>query len=125
MGVANFVAGKPTMVKHTEAGTHLAGDVVVYGATPFVAHVDVPQFAGGPLADALSAHGGVYQMTAAGALPVGSAAFYDNAAKRITSVSAGNTHFGTVVAGPTGDLAGAGPAAAGDAVYMLHVPRGS
>jgi hypothetical protein len=55
MGKAILVYGKPVMAKHVEAGTHLAGDVVVIGATPFVAHADVPSFTGGPLTDALAA----------------------------------------------------------------------
>jgi hypothetical protein len=39
-------------------------------------------------------------------------------------VAVGNVHFGILVAGPTNDLAGAGPAADGDDCYVLHCPEG-
>jgi hypothetical protein len=125
MATADYISGKPVMVDYTTTGNgYAAGDVIVVGACPFVAHAPNPQFAGGTLQDALAARGGIYRMTAAGAMGVGTDAFYDATNKKITAVAAGNTHFGTVVAGPTGQLSGAGPAADGNAAFVLHDPRG-
>lgn len=123
MGV-NFCGGKPQMVDYTPAAAKAAGDVVVTGAVPFVVHVANPPFGTTTIKDAAAARGGIYQATADGAMKVGQDAFWDASAGKFTTTSAGNTHFGTVVAGPTGDLVGAGPAADGDAVYVLHDPRG-
>lgn len=125
MGTANFVYGKPVMAKHTESGTHAAGDVILIGSAPLVAHVDVPSFTGGTLTDALSVGGGVYQMTANGALSLGQRAYYDPSTKKISASPVSTYDFGLVVAGPTGDAAGAAPAADGDAVYVLHQPDGA
>lgn len=125
-GTATLVYGKPVMVKHVEAGTHAAGDVVVIGATPFVAHVDVPSYTGGTLTDALSAEGGVYLMTANGAGSIGQRVWYDPTAKKISpGASVNNVDFGVLVAGPTNNLAGAGPAADGDDCYVVHCPEGT
>src|SRR5438045_260125 len=64
MGTANYVYGKPVMSKYTTVASYNAGDVIVLGGTPFVAHADNPPFTGGTLTDALAAGGGFYQMTA-------------------------------------------------------------
>lgn len=125
MGTLNYVSGKPVMAKHTEAGTHAAGDVVVIGATPFISHVDVPSFTGGPLTDALAAEGGIYQGTTDGTPVVGHDVYFNTTSKKLTATAAGNVHIGRLVAGPTGDLAGASPAADGDFGYVYHSPRGS
>lgn len=124
MGQANFISGKPVMVPYTPAAAIVAAEVVVVGSVPFVAHAPNPAFGTVPSQDALSGGGGLYQGVADGAMGVGGDAFWDNSADKFTATSTGNTHFGTVVAGPTGDLVGAGPTADGDAVYVLHDPRG-
>ena len=115
--------GKPVMAKHVETGTHAVGDVVVIGSTPFVAHADVPQFTGGPLTDALACEGGVYTGLSDGTPKVGQDVYWNATSKKFTLTSSGNVHFGTCVAGPTGDLAGASPAADGDACDVLHRPK--
>jgi hypothetical protein len=116
--------GKPVVAKYTESGTHNAGDVVVIGATPFVAHVDVPQFTGGTLVDALACGGGIYTGLSDGTPKVGQDVYWNTTSSKFTGTAAGNAHFGTCVAGPTGDLAGASPTADGDAVDVLHLPDG-
>jgi hypothetical protein len=118
-------AGKPVVAKYTESGTHNAGDVVVVGATPFVAHVDVPQFTGGTLVDALACEGGIYTGVSDGTPKVGHDVYWNPAASKFTLTSAGNVHFGKCVAGPTGDLAGASPTTDADLVDVLHAPRGA
>lgn len=123
---ATLVYGKPVVAKHVETGTHNAGDVVVIGATPYVAHCDIPQFAGGPLTDALACGGGIYLMTANGAGAIGQRVWYDPSAKKISPAAAVScVDFGVLVGGPTNNLAGAGPAADGDDCYVLHGPEGS
>lgn len=118
-----FKYGKPVMAKHTESGTHSAGDVVVIGATPFVAHVDVPQYTGGTLVDALAAGGGVYTGLSDGTPKRGQDVYWDATNKKFTTTSAGNTHFGVCVGGTTGDLASGSPSADGDACDVLHDPN--
>lgn len=68
---AFYKYGKPVLAKYVETGTHNAGDVIVVGATPFIAHVDVPSFTGGPLTDALSCEGGIYTFTSDGTPVIG------------------------------------------------------
>ena len=123
MATATYKYGKPIMVKHVETGTHAAGDVVVIGSTPFVSHVDVPSFAGGPLTDALAAEGGVYQLVTDGTPVIGQDVYFNGTSKKLTLTSAGNVHFGTLVGGPAGDLGGASPAADGDYGDALHQPK--
>jgi hypothetical protein len=127
MGVANFVSGKPVMVPYTNAGADiLGGDIVVINSTPFVAHVSNPAFAGASKVDALAATGGVYQVTAGGALAIGNRAFYDPTAKKFyNATSAGRVNFGIVVGGPSGNLSGAAPSADGQDAYVLHAPAGA
>lgn len=124
MPSVNFIGGRPQMVDYTPAAAKSAGDVVVSGAVPFVVHVANPPFGTTTIKDAVAARGGVYQGTADGAMTVGGDAFWDATNAKFTTTAAGNTHFGTTVAGPTGDLVGAGPTADGNAVYVLHDPRG-
>ena len=118
-----FKGGQPVMAKHTETGTHSAGDVVVIGSTPFVAHIDVPQFVGGPLIDALSSGGGIYTGQSDGTPIIGQNAFYNPTTKKLTLTAAGNVHFGLCVAGPVGGLEGASPTVDGDLGDFVHAPR--
>lgn len=124
MAQANFISGRPIMVPYTPAAALVAGQVVVVGSVPYVAHAPNPAFGTTPAQDGISARGGLYSGAADGALTVGGDAYWDDANNKFTATSAANTHFGTVVAGPTGDLVGAGPTADGDTVYVLHDPRG-
>jgi len=119
-----FKYGKPVMAKHVEASTHSAGDVVVIGATPFVAHTDVPAYTGGTLTDALACEGGVYTGLSDGTPVIGQPVYWNASTKKFTATAAGNTHFGTCVGGPAFDgLAGSGPASDGDACDVLHAPN--
>ncbi len=125
MGTANFKSGKPIMAKHVETGTHSAGDVVVIGSTPFIAHVAVPSYTGGTLTDALSCQGGIYTMTSDGTGVIGQDAYFNTSTSKVTATSVGNVHIGVFVAGPLGDLAGAGPASDADLADVLHAPNSS
>jgi len=120
---AIFVMGKPVMQKYSGTGIN-AGDVVIVGAVPCVAHADNPPYTGGTTVDALAIEGGIYLMTTDGTPVRGQDVYYNSTSKKLTATSAGNTHFGTLLAGPTGDMSAAGPAADGDAGYAYHNPIG-
>ncbi|HYH64577.1 MAG TPA: hypothetical protein VD866_07780 [Urbifossiella sp.] len=119
-----YLSGKPVMVPYTPAAAKAAGEVVVIGATPFVVHVQNPPFGTTTIRDAVAARGGIYGGVADGVMAVGGDAFWDDTNNKFTATSVGNTHFGTVVSGPTADLVGAGPTTDGDTVYVIHEPRG-
>jgi len=124
--MTTFRKGKPIMVPYDAGGnTYKAGDVIVAGPTPLVAHEDIPAFTGGTTLGELSARGGVYECVADGALSVGQEVFWDAANKKITGTAVGNVHFGTLLAGPTFLASGAGPAADGDLCWVLHYPQAS
>ena len=126
MGVANYVSGRPVMMPWTNPGADAAaGDIVVFNSSAFVAHVANPAFAGASKVDALSLSGGVYQVTAGGALTIGNRAFYDPTTKKFyNATAAGRINFGIVVGGPSGNLSGAAPGADGQDAYVLHAPAG-
>jgi len=124
MGTANFIYGKPVMQKYTPAASYSAGDVILVGATPLVAHADNPPFGTTVILDALACGGGIYQMTANGALVLGQRVWYDPATKKISGTPVSAYDFGILLAGPTGDLGGAAPTTDGDACYVFHCPEG-
>lgn len=119
-----YVSGKPVMVTYTPATAKLAGEVVVIGPVPLVIHVPNPPFGTTTTQDAIAARGGLYKGLADGAIAIGSEVYWDDTNDKFTQTAAGNTHFGTLVGGPLGDLVSAGPAADGDACYVLHDPQG-
>ena len=122
---ARYVHGKPIMQKYTAGSAVAAGDVVRVGSIPAVAHVDIPSFTGGPTLDALAIGGGVYVIATDGTPVLGEDVYYNTSSKKLTATSVGNLHFGTLVAGPTGDMSAAGPAADGDLGYAYHEPLGT
>ena len=124
MSVAAYIYGKPIMSNATPPGTWAAGDVIVVGATPLVAHEDNPPFAGGTKTDALAAGGGVYAIATDGTGELGRDIYFNPSTSQLTATAAGGVHFGTLVAGPSGDLFGAAPAESGDLGYALHKPNG-
>lgn len=116
MGQADFKHGGPLMVDHTPSSAVTAGDVVVIGEYPLVAHVDIAADALG----ALAAGGGVYKCTADADLDPGDKVYWDSSAGKITkSTDTGaNKHFGFVA--PDSD-----PGADTDPVDVIHQPDGT
>jgi predicted RecA/RadA family phage recombinase len=104
-------------------GTVNAGDVVLVGPTPYVAHEAIPAYTGGSTRDALAAEGGVYECQTDGTGVPGEDVYWDNTNKKITATAIGNTHFGVMLTGPTFLVGGAGPAADGDLCWVLHKPK--
>jgi predicted RecA/RadA family phage recombinase len=123
MGVtyAKFRSGRPIQMPYTPGSAVSAGDVIVSGGAAFVAHVDIAANYQGEVA----CGGGVYQLTADGAITPGQDVFWDATNHIISLTSGGNTPFGKMLAGPDGLVSGAGPATTGDVCYVLHVANGA
>ena len=114
---AKLVHGNPLMVDHTPSAAVAAGDIVVVGEIPHVAHLDIDANRLG----ALAMGGGVYQVTAdAGTIEPGDKVYWDDTANKVTEAAAAgaNKHFGHVL--PDSD-----PGADGDKVLVKHDPDGS
>ena len=91
---ATYIHGSLRMQDYVAPVFINAGDVVVTGVTPRVAHLDIQA---GELG-ALAVQGGVYSMpkstAAASAIADNTLVFWDAANKVITVTSAGNKRFG-------------------------------
>ena len=102
--------GTPRMVDYTPSSAVAAGDVVVLGTVPHVAHLDIAANRKG----ALAAYGGVYQMLAAAAIAVGKKVYWDDTANRITETGTSNTAFGWSESAASGTDTN---------LYVLHQPQ--
>ena len=120
--MAGFKRGKPIM-QDFDAGstTYSAGDVVVIGNAPFVAHEAIPAFTGGATRDALACRGGIYTMTAdVNTYPVGTYVYWDPTANKVTAGSSAScVPFGWIVGLATGRL---DDTAVSTTVDVLHDP---
>lgn len=114
MAEATFVHGDPLMVDYTPSGDVTAGDVVVIGVIPYVAHVDIPAGVKG----AVAARGGVYGGIAAGNYAPGAKIYWDASEGEFTTATGEHPHFGFIV--PSSD-----PAADQSPVVVEHCPDGS
>ena len=114
MAEATFYQGSPLMVDHTPSGAVDAGDVVVVGVVPFVAHTDIAASVKG----ALAAGGGVYKGVTDGSLDTGGALVYwDDTEKEFVDGSGNDhVHFGYTLPdqGATSDQ---------DTIYVIHSPN--
>lgn len=93
MAEAKMEHGDPLKVDHTPSVDVAAGEVVVLGAVPFVAHVPIPANTKG----ALAAGGGVYRGTPAAAIAGGVKVYWDDTANQFTATATSNSHFGYAV----------------------------
>ena len=117
---AEFYAGQHNvqMVDWTPTGTIAAGEVVVVGETPYVAHRAMAAAQVPP--GALAARGGAYKcrkatdedMSSGG----GKALYFDESENEFTLTATGNKHFGTVWPD--------GAATADEYVIADHAPNG-
>lgn len=122
--MAAYKYGKPVVVKGTPSAAYSAGDVIVQGSLPMVAHVDNPVSPTMPITvDSLAVGGGVYTVAAAGAYGVGTYVYWDATVKQVTTTAAGNTGFGWIVGGPTGQWNDGGPTGAGSLCDVFHAPK--
>jgi len=125
MTMAIYKYGKPVMVKNNPGSSYSAGDVVVIGNVPFVAHEDNPAWSGNALTpDAFAAGGGVYTIPADAAYAVGTAVFWDTVKQQVTTIyKSGVTYpFGHIVAGPIGNTNDGGPTGATSLADVYHEP---
>lgn len=94
---AQLVSGTPLMVDYTPGADVSAGDVVVVGDQPMVAHLDIPSGRLGSLAVA----GGIYKMPKASgsttAIAAGKRVYWDATNHVVTETSSGNKKFGVTV----------------------------
>lgn len=112
MGQADFRHGSPVMVDYTPSGSAVnAGDVVVVGNTPMIAHRDI---ADGVLG-AMAAGGGVYRTTADGAIGQGVIVYWDDSEDKVSTTASSNTVFGITVSSAAAD---------DDPIDVLHQPDG-
>lgn len=108
--MAIFRHGECRMVDYTPESAVTAGDVIILGAVPYVAHLDIEADRLG----ALAADGGVYDVTAGEELAAGEAVYYDPSDDKVYLTDGGDAdlvHFGYVV--PQGG-------AAADATARVH-----
>lgn len=113
MAQATLKHGEGRMVDYTPSGAAVsAGDVVVVGDIPFVAH--------SPIADgdlgALSAGGCVYLMTAGEAISAGKKVYWDDSNNKVVETATTGKHFGYVV--PSDSASGDA-----DTCLVLHAPE--
>ena len=107
---AKFKYGNPIQVDHTAAAAIAAGDVVVVGDVPHVAHHAIDNADDGALACA----GGVYEMAGDAAIAAGTKIYWDVSAGQVTETTLNNPHFGYTVDACTGAAA---------AVRCYHKPE--
>ena len=107
MPAAVYSHGDPLMVDHTPGAAVAAGDVVVTNDTPRVSHQDIPATRLGALADG----GGVYRMTADGAIAADKWVYWDAAAQKVTLTAGANKRFGKTTSASL---------ASGDAIFVQH-----
>ena len=108
---ARFVHGSPRMVDHRPETDVAAGEVVLVGDTPHVAHLDIPA---GKLG-ALGAGDGVYELIATGAIAAGKKV-YVTPGGQASPTASGNKLFGKSLPDSS--------AAAGEPIHVRHAPTG-
>lgn len=111
---AVFVHGNPRMIQHTIVAAVPAGEVqALLGAAlaggVIIPHGDIPANTPGSYAIG----GGVYELTANGAIAFGVEVFWDDAARKGTSTATGNRRFGYCVRAALAD---------GDRFLVYHHP---
>lgn len=115
MAKAVFVSGTYDTIYHTPSTAIAAGDVVVIGRRPYVAHHDIAANVMGSLASG----GGVYDLekdgTSGPAFTDGEEVYWIDADDLATDVAEDNSHFGAAVG-----AAGASVAV----VRAIHQPNG-
>ena len=114
-----FIKGSVDQMDYVPSADVAAGQVILVGNVPCISNV--PQFSFNASLPgrmiALARRGGFYLVAAAGAIPAGSRVWWDNTAKQVTLVEAGNKFFGI-----TGNVASVN---AGDLIPVEHQPTAS
>jgi predicted RecA/RadA family phage recombinase len=111
MAQAQFLHGNAVMVDHTPGSAVTAGDVVVVGRTPLIAHRDIAANAQG----ALASGGGIYTVTGDAAIVAGRKVFWNDTTNKVTETASGNLAFGFTTSACSGD---------GSTCNIRHQPDG-
>lgn len=128
MTMAKFVRGNPVRSDYLPAANYCAGDVIIFGDLPMVATADNPPSTSGypaAIQGALAVGGGVYQVAADAAYPVGEYVYWNSSTSQVTMEAAGAYPFGWIIAGPLGRVDDGGPTGAASTCFVLHSPSGS
>ena len=110
MAQATFSHGYPVMVPYTPTADVAAGDVIVVGDTPMVAHDNITA---GRLGD-LAVGGGVYRVVSAGAISAGTIVYWDDTNNKVTASGTGNKAFGIAIEAAS---------AANETILVWHHPQ--
>lgn len=94
-----YLHGPAVMVDYTPGSDVDAGDVIVTGDTPRIAHLDI---ASGELG-ALGATGGIYECTGDAAIAADKKVYWDASAGKVTETATGHKVFGVTVTACSGD----------------------
>jgi predicted RecA/RadA family phage recombinase len=123
MTMARYVNGPRWAVQNVPGSAVNAGDVVVQGNLSLVSDVDNPVGTGTSIIQSALYVGGIYQVAADAAYPVGQPVWWNPATSQVTGAPTPTTvPFGFIVAGPTGLVSDGGPTGAGSYCYALHDP---
>jgi predicted RecA/RadA family phage recombinase len=91
MAQADFWHGSPLMMDYTPGSAVAAGDVVVIGEIPCIAHTAIAANEVG----AVAVGGGVYRVTTDGTTDTaGDKIYWNDAANKVTTTATGNKVFG-------------------------------
>jgi predicted RecA/RadA family phage recombinase len=112
MGQATFHHGNPVMEDYTPVSAVAAGDVVVVGDRPCIAHTAIAANRLG----ALATGGGVYKVTGDAEIAAGKKVYWNDSANKVTETSTSNKVFGYTT---TDSAFGAD----GDVSYVRHEPE--
>lgn len=115
MAQAEFRHGSPLMVDYTPGSAVSAGDVVVAGEMPCIAHDAIAANRLGALAVGRA----VYEVTSDGTPDTAGALIYwDDTNNKVTTTASGNKFFGWT-------LPGQGATSDGDKISVIHDPGAS
>ena len=100
MGQADFHHGEYRTMDYTPGSAVTAGDVIVVGDVPAIAHVDIAA----NKQDALGIGGGVYVCVGDATIAAGKKVYWDDGNDKVTETAASNTFFGFTLEAIAADL---------------------
>lgn len=102
MADAIFRHGEPVMVDYTAGADIAAGQVILQDNQVVIAHRPISNTEKA----AVAAHGGVYEVTAAGNYNAGTKVWWDDSGKKVTTTSTNNVVFGFTAQATTTNTTG-------------------
>jgi hypothetical protein len=122
--MAVYKNGPRRAVQYAPASSYSCGDVIVIGNTTMIAGADNPLSSTGLTVGQGALYiGGIYQVAADAAYPVGTWVLWNSNTSQVTTTSNQyTTPFGQIVAGPTGLASDGGSTGAGGYCWVDHQP---